>query len=62
MVLVMARLTIAQSPLVALFLHSPEDYVAHDRGARRIDFVLRNIKILYVRTFSSSIHDAHLAW
>ncbi|EJD53741.1 hypothetical protein AURDEDRAFT_141740 [Auricularia subglabra TFB-10046 SS5] len=33
-------------PLVSLFIHSPEDYVAHDRGARRIDFVLRNLKLL----------------
>jgi len=33
---------------VALFIHSPGDYVAHDRGARRIDFVLRNLKVLKV--------------
>jgi deoxyribodipyrimidine photo-lyase len=33
-------------PLVALFILSPQDYVAHDRGARRIDFVLRNLDVL----------------
>ncbi|KAH7105554.1 FAD binding domain of DNA photolyase-domain-containing protein [Auriculariales sp. MPI-PUGE-AT-0066] len=33
-------------PLVALFIHSPGDYTAHDRGARKIDFVLRNLKVL----------------
>ncbi|EIW62025.1 uncharacterized protein TRAVEDRAFT_44861 [Trametes versicolor FP-101664 SS1] len=34
-------------PLLALFVLSPQDYAAHDRGARRIDFTLRileNIK------------------
>ncbi|KAF8621588.1 hypothetical protein AX15_007613 [Amanita polypyramis BW_CC] len=33
-------------PLLALFVLSPEDYVAHDRGSRRIDFTLRNLKTL----------------
>ncbi|KZW04074.1 hypothetical protein EXIGLDRAFT_737781 [Exidia glandulosa HHB12029] len=41
-----------KTPLVALFVHSPEDYVAHDRGARRIDFVMRNLKVLH-RAFDS---------
>jgi deoxyribodipyrimidine photo-lyase len=31
-------------PLVVLFVISPQDYVAHDRGPRKIDFVLRNLK------------------
>ncbi|KAH0839897.1 DNA photolyase, FAD-binding/Cryptochrome [Lanmaoa asiatica] len=30
-------------PLIVLFLLSPEDYIAHDRSKRRIDFVLRNL-------------------
>lgn len=29
--------------LIALFVISPQDYIAHDRSARRIDFVLRNL-------------------
>lgn len=35
-------------PLLVLFVLSPQDYAAHDRGARRIDFTLRilgNIKV-----------------
>ncbi|KAH7887641.1 DNA photolyase, FAD-binding/Cryptochrome [Phlebopus sp. FC_14] len=30
-------------PLVVLFVISPEDYIAHDRSKRRIDFTLRNL-------------------
>ncbi|CAG8585406.1 10581_t:CDS:2 [Acaulospora colombiana] len=30
-------------PVIVLFLFSPGDYAAHDRGARRIDFTLRNL-------------------
>ncbi|XP_006460239.1 CPD photolyase [Agaricus bisporus var. bisporus H97] len=33
-------------PLAVLFVLSPEDYFAHDRSSRRIDFVLRNLKLL----------------
>ncbi|PSS35478.1 hypothetical protein PHLCEN_2v1633 [Hermanssonia centrifuga] len=33
-------------PLVVLFVLSPQDYVAHDRSARRIDFMLRNLGVL----------------
>jgi deoxyribodipyrimidine photo-lyase len=33
-------------PLVGLFIISPQDYFAHDRGARKIDFVLRNLQHL----------------
>ncbi|KIY74171.1 hypothetical protein CYLTODRAFT_340648 [Cylindrobasidium torrendii FP15055 ss-10] len=33
-------------PLVVLFTISPQDYQAHDRAARRIDFVLRNLKCI----------------
>lgn len=36
-------------PLIALFVLSPQDYIAHDRGARRIDFTLRNLAVLKVR-------------
>lgn len=35
-------------PLIVLFVISPQDYVAHDRGPRRIDFVLRNLKSIKV--------------
>lgn len=31
-----------------IFVFSPQDYVAHDRGSRRIDFMLRNLDILKV--------------
>ncbi|KAF9534204.1 DNA photolyase, FAD-binding/Cryptochrome [Crepidotus variabilis] len=33
-------------PLIALFVLSPQDYIAHDRSARRVDFTLRNLVIL----------------
>ncbi|KAM5540439.1 hypothetical protein V8D89_005897 [Ganoderma adspersum] len=33
-------------PLIALHVLSPQDYIAHDRGARRVDFVLRNLQII----------------
>lgn len=33
-------------PLIVLFVISPQDYKAHDRGPRRIDFMLRNLKVL----------------
>ncbi|KAI0269121.1 DNA photolyase, FAD-binding/Cryptochrome [Gloeopeniophorella convolvens] len=35
-----------QIPLVVLFILSPQDYVAHDRSSRRIDFTLRNLSAL----------------
>lgn len=35
-------------PLIALFTLSPQDYVAHDRSPRRIDFVLRNLVLVQV--------------
>ncbi|PFH52826.1 hypothetical protein AMATHDRAFT_73951 [Amanita thiersii Skay4041] len=41
-------------PLIVLFLISPEDYIAHDRAARRIDFTLRNLEAL--RTSLSETH------
>ncbi|KAF7301780.1 Deoxyribodipyrimidine photo-lyase [Mycena indigotica] len=31
-------------PLIVIFVFSPQDYIAHDRGARRIDFTLRNLR------------------
>ncbi|KZS97675.1 hypothetical protein SISNIDRAFT_472611 [Sistotremastrum niveocremeum HHB9708] len=30
-------------PLIVLFIISPHDFEAHDRGSRRIDFMLRNL-------------------
>ncbi|KAJ4478256.1 DNA photolyase, FAD-binding/Cryptochrome [Lentinula aciculospora] len=33
-------------PLIVLFVISPQDYKAHDRGPRRIDFTLRNLTII----------------
>ncbi|KIK68010.1 hypothetical protein GYMLUDRAFT_155610 [Collybiopsis luxurians FD-317 M1] len=33
-------------PLIVLFVISPQDYKAHDRGARRIDFTLRNLALI----------------
>jgi len=41
-------------PLIALFIISPQDYVAHDRSARRIDFTLRNLAI--IKTTLASLH------
>lgn len=35
-------------PLIVLFLLSPQDYIAHDRSKRRIDFVLRNLSKIKV--------------
>ncbi|KAF7292369.1 Deoxyribodipyrimidine photo-lyase [Mycena chlorophos] len=36
-------------PLLVMFLFSPQDYIAHDRGARRIDFTLRNLRAIQTR-------------
>ncbi|PPQ99040.1 hypothetical protein CVT24_003600 [Panaeolus cyanescens] len=36
-------------PLIVLFVIVPQDYVAHDRSARRIDFTLRNLRSLKER-------------
>ncbi|KAI0677169.1 DNA photolyase, FAD-binding/Cryptochrome [Trametes maxima] len=33
-------------PLITLFVLSPQDYAAHDRSPRRIDFTLRNLKCI----------------
>ncbi|KAJ3812167.1 DNA photolyase, FAD-binding/Cryptochrome [Lentinula aff. lateritia] len=33
-------------PLIVLFVISPQDYKAHDRGPRRIDFTLRNLAMI----------------
>ncbi|KAF7352679.1 Deoxyribodipyrimidine photo-lyase [Mycena venus] len=33
-------------PLVVVFILSPQDYKAHDRSPRRIDFTLRNLALL----------------
>ncbi|CAK5275506.1 unnamed protein product [Mycena citricolor] len=44
-----------KTPLVALFVLSPQDYIAHDRSARRIDFCLRNLALI-----KSSLADLHI--
>ncbi|EJF61171.1 hypothetical protein DICSQDRAFT_61271 [Dichomitus squalens LYAD-421 SS1] len=36
-------------PLIVLHVLSPQDYIAHDRSARKIDFVLRNLQIIRSR-------------
>lgn len=41
-------------PLIVLFIISPQDYIAHDRSARRIDFTLRNLDI--IRASLASLH------
>ncbi|KAH7929419.1 hypothetical protein BV22DRAFT_1002728 [Leucogyrophana mollusca] len=33
-------------PLIVLFVISPQDYLAHDRSKRRIDFTLRNLILM----------------
>ncbi|TEB35633.1 photolyase [Coprinellus micaceus] len=33
-------------PVAALFVISPQDFIAHDRGARKIDFTLRNLRVI----------------
>ncbi|KAG6911209.1 hypothetical protein DXG01_003076 [Tephrocybe rancida] len=35
-------------PLIVIFALSPQDYIAHDRSARRIDFTLRNLSKLKI--------------
>ena len=44
-----------KKPLVVIYVISPQDYAAHDRGARRIDFMLRNLHIIKVRTRTSRL-------
>jgi len=41
------------TPVVVIFVISPQDYLAHDRGARKIDFTLRNLVLLKVRVCGS---------
>ncbi|KAL1694463.1 DNA photolyase, FAD-binding/Cryptochrome [Schizophyllum commune] len=38
-----------KKPLVVIYVISPQDYAAHDRGARRIDFMLRNLRIIRIK-------------
>ncbi|KAK0490822.1 DNA photolyase, FAD-binding/Cryptochrome [Armillaria novae-zelandiae] len=42
-------------PLIVLFILSPQDYVAHDRSPRRIDFTLRNLSVI-----QKSLYDLHI--
>jgi deoxyribodipyrimidine photo-lyase len=39
-------------PLLILFIISPQDYMAHSLSPRRIDFALRNLRILQVRVMA----------
>ncbi|KAJ3854237.1 DNA photolyase, FAD-binding/Cryptochrome [Lentinula lateritia] len=41
-----ARAKKQEIPLIVLFVISPQDYKAHDRGPRRIDFTLRNLAMI----------------
>lgn len=41
-------------PLVWLFVLSPGDYKWHDRSTKKIDFMLRNLRVLKVRSLCSS--------
>ena len=41
-------------PLIVLFVISPQDYIAHDRSARRIDFTLRNLAV--IKASLASLH------
>lgn len=57
-------------PLIVLFVISPQDYKAHDRGSRRIDFMLRNLKVVKVSSLyrcSDSfsvfqLHEIRTSW
>ncbi|WVO17357.1 hypothetical protein L204_105049 [Cryptococcus depauperatus] len=42
-------------PLVVLFVISPNDYDWHDRSARRIDFMLRNARIVQIKLHELNI-------
>ncbi|KAF7355427.1 Deoxyribodipyrimidine photo-lyase [Mycena sanguinolenta] len=45
----------ADVPLVVLFVLSPQDYKAHDRSPRRIDFTLRNLALIKM-----SLEEKHI--
>ncbi|KAF9057672.1 FAD binding domain of DNA photolyase-domain-containing protein [Panaeolus papilionaceus] len=45
-------------PLIVLFLIVPQDYIAHDRSARRIDFTLRNLHVL--KACSEKLQELHI--
>ncbi|KAF9464436.1 FAD binding domain of DNA photolyase-domain-containing protein [Collybia nuda] len=47
-------------PLVVLFVLSPQDYKAHDRSARRIDFVLRNLRLIKASGLLCSLAELHI--
>ena len=60
-------------PLIVVFILSPQDYIAHDRSPRRIDFTLRNLSIIKVslstvrvdhlknqEQFQTSLADLHI--
>ncbi len=35
-------------PLIVLFVITPKEYRAHDRSPRKVDFVLRNLRVVKV--------------
>ncbi|TFK92182.1 hypothetical protein K466DRAFT_582102 [Polyporus arcularius HHB13444] len=41
-----AQAQLSGIPLVVLHVLSPQDFTAHDRSARRIDFTLRNLQVI----------------
>lgn len=45
-----AKAKALEVPLVVLFVLSPGDYKIHDRSTRRIDFILRNLRSVSVRS------------
>lgn len=48
-----ARALKDHNPLLVFFVLSPQDYAAHDRSPRRIDFTLRNLSVLKACLFSA---------
>ena len=43
-------------PLIIVFVFSPGDYKIHDLSPRRVDFVLRNLRNLAVRSLPLFSH------
>ena len=44
-------------PLIVLHVFSPQDYIAHDRSARKVDFVLRNLQDIRVSGWLDMHHN-----
>ncbi len=57
-----AQAQLSGVPLVVLHVLSPQDFTAHDRSARRIDFTLRNLQVIRVScpfTISKRLKGRH---